>query len=107
MTLINMQMSKEEAQETVEPKVDDAPRYPWGLCITLNEETMAKLGITDLPKVGSTVMITAKAEVSGTREYATQGQEEEKSMDLQITDMAIGAAPAETTPASTLYGGNT
>jgi hypothetical protein len=95
-TLINMQMSAEEAKETMEPKAADAPKYPWGLCITLNDETLAKLGITDLPKVGTVITIVAKAEVSSIRDYQTQGGESEASMDLQITDMAVSADSAIT-----------
>ena len=43
-TLISMEVSpeetKEEAAEQMEP-----PKYPWGLCIDLNDDVLSKLGI--------------------------------------------------------------
>jgi hypothetical protein len=89
-TLINMQQSAEEAKEYTEPKASDAPKYPWGLCITLNDDSLEKLGIDALPAVDVEVTIIAKAIVSRTSEYQTQGGESERSLDLQITDMQVG-----------------
>jgi hypothetical protein len=89
-TLINMQQSAEEAKEYTDPKASDAPKYPWGLCITLNDDSLEKLGIDALPAVDVEVTIIAKATVSRTSEYQTQGGESERSLDLQITDMQVG-----------------
>jgi len=89
-SLINMEMSKEEAKEYNEgPSPAESPKYPWGLCITLNDESLKKLGLTALPAAGSEVTIVAKAQVSGIRETQTQGGDTEASMDLQITDMTL------------------
>jgi hypothetical protein len=88
-TLINMQMSAEEAQEETQPKPADAPKYPWGLCIDLDDETIEKLGLSKLPDAGTEVHLVAKAVVSSTSQYDTQGGETESRMSLQITDMAI------------------
>lgn len=106
-TLISMQQSPEEAKEQTEPKASDAPKYPWGLCLTLNDDSLEKLGIDKLPEVGSVVTITARAEVSSIRDYQTQGGESEASMDLQITDMQVDGMDANTMgrAAGALYGG--
>jgi hypothetical protein len=88
-SLINMEMSKEEAKEYSAPSESEAPKYPWGLCLTLNDDSLEKLGVKTLPAAGSVVTITAKATVSGIRETQTQGGDSEASMDLQITDMTI------------------
>ncbi len=88
-SLVNMQQSAEEAKEYTEPKPADAPKYPWGLCITLNDDSLEKLGISSLPEVETEVTIIAKAQVSRTSEYQTQGGESERSLDLQITDMQV------------------
>jgi len=90
-TLINMEMSKAEAKEETQPSVLDAPKYPWGLCITLNDESLKKLGIETLPSVDTEVVIVAKAVVSRTSEYQTQGDKTDRSLDLQITDMQLDA----------------
>lgn len=88
-TLISMEQSAEEVKEQQNPTMADAPKYPWGLFITLNDDSLEKLGITTLPTAGTTVTILARAEVTGTRENQTQGNESEMSVDLQITDMQV------------------
>ncbi|MGA9070076.1 MAG: capsid staple protein [Terracidiphilus sp.] len=87
--LIDMESSPEEKREMVSPSVSEAPKYPWGLCITLNDDSLEKLGVKTLPAVGTVVTIVAKATVSTTCKNATVGEESESSMDLQITDMQI------------------
>ncbi len=99
-SLINMQSSAEEAKEYVQPSAEDAPKYPWGLCVTLDDDSLEKLGVSSLPAVGTEVTIMAKAIVTAARENATQGGESEASVDLQITDMRVdgmdaGGAEAE------------
>lgn len=101
-SLINMQQTAEEAKEYTEPKASDAPKYPWGLCITLNDDSLEKLGVDTLPAVDTVVTIVAKAQVSRTSEYQTQGGENQRSIDLQITDMQLGGLGNDV--ASKLYG---
>jgi hypothetical protein len=101
--MVNMQMSAEEAKEETDPSPDDAPRYPWGLCIDLDDDALAKLGITTLPAVGSTMTLQASVTVSRTGAYQTQGSEKEMSLGLQITDMALSSADGPSA-ASVLYG---
>lgn len=105
-SLINMELSKEEAKEETQPSPADAPKYPWGLCITLNDDSLEKLGIEQLPETGAVVTIVAKAEVSRTSAYQTQGGENERSMDLQITEMQFGGLDADMLgrAAKALYG---
>lgn len=88
-TLISMETSPQEAQEYANPTAAEAPKYPWGLEICLNDDSLDKLGVKALPAVGTEVTIVAKATVSGTRENATEGEGTRASMDLQITDMQI------------------
>jgi hypothetical protein len=94
-SLINMQQSAEEAKEYTEPSVADAPKYPWGLCITLDDDSLEKLGVKTLPTVETVVTIVAKATVSRISENQTQGGESERSMDLQITDLQIDGLDAD------------
>jgi hypothetical protein len=94
-TLINMQQSAEEAKEYAQPSVEDAPKYPWGLCITLNDDSLDKLGVKGLPAGGTEVTIIAKATVSRTSENQTQSGETERSLDLQITDMRLNTGSSD------------
>lgn len=88
-SLINMENTPQEAQEMTSPSADNAPKYPWGLCITLNDDSLNKLGVKTLPAVGTQVTVIARATVSATRENATEGDGAQASMDLQITDLQI------------------
>lgn len=105
MAMVNMKMSAKEAQEWAEPTASDAPEYPYGLCINLDEEGLAKLGISTPPPVGTQMTITARCVVTNTSQYRTQGKEDEASVGLQITDMEVGEASSGTDAASVLYGG--
>lgn len=89
-SLISMEnTAKEAAAEVAAPAPSDGPKYPWGLCITLNDDTLEKLGVKTLPAAGTTVTIIAKAQVTSTSERQTEGDGTKQSMDLQITDMQV------------------
>jgi hypothetical protein len=102
-TLINMELTAAEAKQEVSPEAE-APKYPWGLCLTLDNESLKKLNIDTLPTIGTKMRIIAEVEVSAVRSYAGQG-EADTSVDLQVTDMAIDdGSSAMTRAAGTLYG---
>jgi len=107
MALINMKQQAKREEMPGEYEKDE-PQYPYGLCINLSKEDLEKLGITSLPKVGSEMMITAKAFVKSTSEYDTQGAGKEMSVSLQITDMGLGQTDEaqNNDRASKLYGNN-
>lgn len=105
MAMINMKQEAEREEMPGEVEYDE-PMYPYGLCLSLEQDQMEKLGITALPSVGTEMTITAKVFVKGTSAYETQGGKD-MSMQLQITDMEIGAsdkAPTAERSATLLYG---
>jgi hypothetical protein len=102
--MINMKHSKDEAKQYTEASPMDEPQYPYGLCLSLHDDELKKLGITSLPAVGAEMTINAKVFVKSTSAYNTQKGESEMSMDLQITDMEISAAQEKSSAASMLYG---
>lgn len=106
MAMINMK-SKPEREEAPGEIESDEPRYPYGLCLSLEKEQLEKLGITALPKVGTEMTVTAKAYVKSTSAYETQGEGERMSFHLQITDMELGNNQAQRndSAANALYGG--
>lgn len=106
MAQVDMTMSAEEAKEYTQPSETDAPKYPWGLKITLDDDALEKLGITSLPAVGSKMTISATCEVCSTSAYSDQAGEPETSMSLQITAMELGAAQSSQDQATLLYGGD-
>jgi hypothetical protein len=92
MAMINMK-SKPEMEEMPGAMEEDAPEYPSGLCVHLGTDELAKLNITTLPEVGSTMMLHASVFVKSTSAYGTQGGGKDNCVTLQITDMEI--LPAE------------
>ena len=104
MAMINMKQAAKREEMPGEIEADE-PRYPYGLCIRLDKDSLEKLGITALPKVGGEMMITAKAVVKSTSAYDTQGGTD-MSVELQITDMDVGQTEnaQNNDRASKLYG---
>jgi hypothetical protein len=89
--MISMKLTPAEAkQETMLAEASEAPEYPYGLTICLDDEILAKLGIdpSALPPVGSVFFIEAKAQVCSTSQYQNQDGAD-ASMSLQITDMSL------------------
>lgn len=108
MAMKNMAMTAEEAKEysgccpvDSADSADSGPKYPWGLCIDLNDGSMKKLGITDLPQVGSEMYITCKVMVESVSMDQRREGEAETRCTLQITDMEM--TPAARDLASELY----
>ena len=103
MEMVNLKTGTDSYQdESGETKTRD--EYPWGLCITLNNDTLNKLKAQP-QNVGTEVMITAKAVIKGIS--AREGDDGTfRSADLQITDMALAPVSGEApkTAAETLYG---
>lgn len=103
MNLVNMQQTEEEAKEYgMVSAPGDAPKYPHGLCLCLNDGTLEKLGIKELPAVGSTLLVMAHATVTSVRSSQQMDGDKESGVDLQITEMAL-SAPTEKDAAALLY----
>lgn len=93
--LVNMKIDPKDhaAEQMAEPAKMDRPVYPWGLQVTLDNDSLEKLGLKSLPKVGSSLYLGANVEV-------TSVSEDERELDgkrhvhrhvtLQITDMGLG-----------------
>lgn len=107
MALKSMQLTPEEAKDeyACAPTSDgDAPRYPYGTQLCLGDEALAKLGITQLPVVGTRVMIIAEAYVSGVSMRERQGGKRTQDVDIQITAMDVQPTTQGPDPAAVFYG---
>lgn len=104
MALKNMRLSPKEAEaeeDRAEVSNDDAPAYPYGLCINLDSESLAKLGISEPPAVGTKMALQAIVEVVSMSQYQNQ-KTTDSSVSLQITDMDL---QGKSDAAEKLYGG--
>lgn len=105
MNLKNMKMSAAETKSMIEPMPSkDTPRYPYGLNIHLEGEAMEKLGLENLPKVGTQMMLMALVNVESVSERDSQDGGKKQSMSIQITDMALEPKKEKKDLASALYG---
>lgn len=110
MKLVNMKVDPAEREARYkESTLVEGPRYPYGLCLHLDDEVMEKLGLKELPAVGKPVMVHAMADVTSVseNEYTTEGGKTEKrqSVSLQITDLALMRAEDMDDASEKLYKG--
>ncbi len=118
MAMVNLARTpediKEETASMAMPAVamskPSAPEYPYGCCISLDDETLEKMGLDgDLPTAGEMVHFEAMAKVtcSSVRdEVGADGAAKQcRRVELQITNMGmIGAEPQPR--AKKWYGGS-
>ena len=97
MKFVSMEMTKAERKKESTnnmPAIDGAqnsgPRYPYGLELSLEKSSIEKLGL-DFNKisVGDEIDISCKGRVTRLSSNERSGGGPEKSMSIQITDMAI------------------
>ena len=92
MGMKSLKISAKKAKEKMTPTLvgSDEDRYPYGTRIDLDQDALEKLGIKNLPAVGTEMMIECKVTVIAVRESASQ-ENTSRSMELQITAMDIEA----------------
>lgn len=106
MGLKDMALTAAEAKENMigyASDVGEAPKFPYGLSLDLNNDVLTKLGITTLPAVGASMLLSAEVKVTRISAYEEQDGAEQ-CLGLQIVAMDL-SAPAEEQPsaASRLY----
>jgi len=96
-----MKMDKKERMKDMPPPAGgeskyDGPEYPYGLCISLENESLDKLGI-DLAdfNVGDHVMVKARCEVKGVSSEARADGEDRNRLELQIARMDFHDEPMD------------
>lgn len=87
--LVDMKFTKAEIKEEKREYGGEMQPYPWGLAIRLESTELEKLGIKDLPQVGSEMHLICVAEVTGVNMSSSVGQEDETCVALQITHMQV------------------
>lgn len=95
--LVDMKRTKAEAKaEAAEyNSISGQPEYPWGLQIRLEDEELTKLGITNLPDVGSGMTLTINVEVQSATETKMANGKTDRCVCLQITQLGVDAADQE------------
>lgn len=97
MAMKDMALTKAEAKEQEtsccpsSDDGDDLPKYPYGLTLYLNSETLEKLGVS-APPVGQKLMLTAEVICTSYSKNQRQGGEPSECADLQVTSMDLTAS---------------
>ena len=103
MPMVNMAKTPEDVKKEIGDLYPSAPAqsttsaYPYGLCISLDDETLKKLGLDgDMPTVGESIHGCFVAKVTSVsmneREKADGSKEQCARVELQITDMGVLSA---------------
>jgi len=69
-------------------------KYPYGLTVNLEEESLDKLGLNTLPQAGDTMTLTAKVKVRSV-ESRDSDDGKRRSVSLQITSMELEGGSAK------------
>ena len=94
---------KKDPQPNSKDEMYDEPMYSYGLCISLGDEELQKLGIEKLPEAGSEMMLKAMAYVKNVSERKEQDGVSQ-NVELQITAMGIEPFDKSGDQAESLYG---
>ncbi len=102
MELKNMKMPGGEYSGPVE--ASNGPDYPYGLRLRLSDKAIEKLDLKSLPTVGQTMLLHARVSVVTVSQHESE-KHKERSLELQITDMAFSPDISLEQAATKLYGG--
>ena len=109
MNLKDMVIGEEKRKDMAEPSlVADQPKYPYGLTLSLDNDTLKKLELGGIPKVGDKKMLLAVAEVVSVSQDEGRGDEKAYNVRLQIQKLDCKAGEEEQKSSSVsekLYGG--
>lgn len=103
--LVNMKLPAEKASGAEAPCAPDAgegPRYPWGLSLSLDNDSLEKLGIDALPDVDDEMLVMARVKVTRVSAVDTADGGKQRDVALQITDMQLAGKRVPT--ADVLFG---
>jgi hypothetical protein len=64
------------------------PKYPWGLEIRLDDISLTKLGMTDLPEVGELCQITGTGRIVSVSQRESEGSSS-KDVTIQIERLGL------------------
>lgn len=98
----SMKLSKTEKQIN-EVAMDSRPEYPYGLSISLDNDSLDKLDLKSLPGVGTEMVLEAKVKVTSASVSEYEGDGERKNMSLQITDMELKSTKKTKSAEDVLY----
>lgn len=93
--LTNMKMSKEKAKTEHMCEPESGPRFPHGLRVELNDDSLAKLGMTTLPTVGEEMIVVGIGKVTNVSQHDS-GNNKSRNVSIQLEKMEVGPTTEKT-----------
>jgi len=104
MPMHSMEYSEEEIKKQPDTICTEREKYPYGLRVDLEKEALKKLKMDRLPEVGKKMTLVALVEVISVSLSEHKGDELNKNVGLQITDMELKESKEDRSSESKLYG---
>lgn len=102
---VSMALTKSEKSERQKDTVlSESPEFPFGLSVHLDDDSLEKLKVKELPEVGGEFDMFATVKVTSVSEHETD-EGARRSVSLQITEMALFHKGENNSPGDKLYGG--
>lgn len=92
--LVSVKRTKKDKKNSDHAISSDSSDFPFGLSISLDDETLDKLGITTLPKVGSDMIVAGVGVVESISERSDKNRKS-RNVQIQLTKLAVGPLKAE------------
>lgn len=89
MALTNMKLSKKEAKQEFSVGEDKGPRFPHGLSISLDSESLKKLGFDSTPDVGEEFIVVGIGPVTHASEHKRQNGTD-RDVTIQLQKIEVG-----------------
>lgn len=102
MVDMKMNQSEMEPKSILGDNPEEKEQYPYGLQIRLEGDQLKKLGISQVPKVGSYLNIKAQACVCSVTQSESEGEAPRQCVMLQIEQMEV--AKGQEDAGQKLYG---
>ena len=85
--MVSMKRDRKEKKEAEVAPSKNYDDYPYGLSMSLEHDSLNKLGIKKLPKVGKKVKLRLHAKVTRVSDSQSEDGRQDRSVHLQVTHM--------------------
>ena len=87
--LVSMKRTKaDKKRNRAENSIDDNESFPFGLAISLDDESLTKLGIKELPPVGEAYIVVGVGKVESVRQ-SSDTRRESRNMNIQLEKLEV------------------